>query len=69
MAKFHSLNIKELKKETKDSVSITFDIPSDLQDEFKFIAGQYITLKTIINNEEVRRAYSICSSPKSNESG
>lgn len=67
MAKFHSLNIKELKKETKDSVSITFDIPSDLQDEFKFIAGQYITLKTIINNEEVRRAYSICSSPKSNE--
>ena len=67
MAKFYSLDIKELKKETKDAVSITFDIPSNLQNEFKFIAGQYITLKTIINKEEVRRAYSICSSPKSNE--
>jgi len=67
MSKFHSLKIKEVKRETKEAVSIVFDIPENLQEEFKFIAGQYITLKTTIKNEEVRRAYSICSSPKSNE--
>lgn len=67
MPKFHNLKIKEVKRETKESVSIVFDIPDNLQEEFKFIAGQYITLKATINNNEVRRAYSICSSPKSNE--
>lgn len=67
MSKFHSLKIKNVKKETKDAVSITFNIPTHLKEEFKFTAGQYITLKTTINGGEVRRAYSLCSSPKSGE--
>ncbi len=64
MAKFNPLKIKELINETSDAVSITFEIPNELKNDFKFIAGQYITIKTTLNNEEVRRAYSICSSPK-----
>jgi len=67
MSTFHPLKIKNIIKETNDAVSIVFDIPKNLQNEFSFIAGQYITLKTTINGEEVRRAYSLCSSPKSNE--
>jgi len=67
MSIFHSLKVKNIIKETKDAVSIIFDIPTDLQNDFSFIAGQYITLKTTINGEEIRRAYSLCSSPKSNE--
>jgi len=67
MLKFTSINIKELKKETEDAVSITFDIPSEIKENFKFIAGQYITLKTNIDNKEIRRAYSICSSPNSDD--
>ena len=67
MSTFHSLKIKNIIKETKDAVSLVFDIPENLQNEFSFIAGQYITLKTNINGEEIRRAYSLCSSPKSNE--
>ncbi len=67
MSKFHSLKIKEVKRETKDAISIVFDIPDKLKEVFTFIAGQYITLKITINNQEVRRAYSICSSPNSNE--
>ena len=67
MAKFNPLRIKKLIKETKDSVSITFAIPSALKEDFKFVAGQYITMKTTLNKEEVRRAYSICSSPNSGE--
>jgi len=67
MSKFHSLTIKELKKETQNSVSILLDVPSKLKNDFKFIAGQYLTIKTSIAGEEIRRAYSICSAPNSDE--
>ncbi len=67
MSKFHSLTIKELKKETQNAISIVFDIPSELKNEFNFIAGQYITIKTTIAGEELRRAYSICSAPNCGE--
>lgn len=67
MFKFHSLAIKELKKETQNAVSILFDIPSNLKEEFKFIAGQYINIKKNLSGVELRRAYSICSAPNSGE--
>ena len=65
MAQFHKLTIKEIKRETNDAVSITFDIPEKLVSEFKFIAGQYITIKKELDGKELRRAYSICSDPES----
>jgi len=65
MSQFHKLTIKGLNKETEKSVTITFDVPQNLIDDFQFKAGQYITLKTTINGNEVRRDYSLCSSPKS----
>ncbi len=67
MNTFYKLTIKQIIKETTDAVSILFDVPSALKETFSFKAGQYITLKTAINREEVRRAYSICASPKSGE--
>lgn len=67
MPKFHTLNVKEVRKETEDTVSVAFDVPSDLQSDYKFIQGQYLTLKTMINGEEVRRSYSICASPMDGE--
>jgi ring-1,2-phenylacetyl-CoA epoxidase subunit PaaE len=67
MSKFHTLTIKEIIKETADAVSIVFDIPKNLHSDFKFVSGQYITLKKEINNTELRRAYSICSTPKSGQ--
>ena len=60
---FHPLKIKEVKKETADAVSILFDIPSNLHDQFSFTQGQNVTIKMLINGEEVRRSYSLCSSP------
>ena len=66
MSQFHKLKIKEVIRETAAAVSLVFDIPAKLASEFSFVAGQYITLKTSIKGEEVRRAYSLCSSPKSN---
>tara|TARA_R110002096_G_scaffold117401_3_gene254502 strand:+ start:690 stop:1748 length:1059 start_codon:yes stop_codon:yes gene_type:complete len=67
MAQFHSLTIKSIDKVTDKSVAITLDIPENLKPNFEFKAGQYITLKTTINDEEIRRDYSICSSKNSGE--
>jgi len=67
ITKFHSLKIKDVKKETNDTVSISFAIPEELQKKFKFESGQYLTLETNIDNEKVRRSYSLCSSPFENE--
>jgi ring-1,2-phenylacetyl-CoA epoxidase subunit PaaE len=64
---FQPLTIKDIRKETDDCVSIAFDIPVELSNQFVFKQGQYITLKTTIHNEEVRRSYSICSSPLDGE--
>jgi ring-1,2-phenylacetyl-CoA epoxidase subunit PaaE len=65
MPHFHKLSIKEIQRETDKAVTISFNVPEDLKDTFAFKAGQYITLKTTINDLEVRRDYSLCSSPKS----
>ncbi|MEP7376238.1 MAG: 1,2-phenylacetyl-CoA epoxidase subunit PaaE [Chitinophagaceae bacterium] len=64
---FHKLKIKEIRKETNDCVSISFEIPAGLEDSFSFQQGQNITIKKEINGEEARRSYSICSSPFENE--
>jgi ring-1,2-phenylacetyl-CoA epoxidase subunit PaaE len=67
MSKFHKLKIKEIRRETADCVSLTFDIPSELASEFEYKQGQYLTLRTTINGEEIRRSYSVCSSPVADE--
>lgn len=64
---FHSLKIKKLKKETADCVSVVFEIPTDLETAFQFKQGQSLTMKINIDGNEVRRTYSICSSPFDNE--
>ncbi len=61
------LKIKNIIKETKDCVSIALDIPAEHQTSFQFKPGQYITFIKTFNNEEIRRSYSICSSPFENE--
>ena len=63
MALFHSLRVKDIYKETTDCSVVTFDVPVDLYQDFSFNAGQHLTLKAIINGEDVRRSYSLCSSP------
>jgi len=64
---FEQLPVREVRRETNDCVSIAFEVPENLKASFQFIQGQYITLKTKIGGEEVRRSYSICSSPLDDE--
>lgn len=63
MAEFHNLKVVDIYKETEDTSVITFNVPSDLHQTFKFRQGQHLTLKADINGEDVRRSYSLCSSP------
>jgi ring-1,2-phenylacetyl-CoA epoxidase subunit PaaE len=63
---FHPLKIKEIKKETNDCVSVQFEIPDEIKKNFFYHHGQSLTMRSIINGEEVRRTYSLCSSPLDN---
>ena len=67
MSRFHSLTVSDIQQETADCVSIAFSVPADLQEAFTFRQGQYLTLRTDLDGEEVRRSYSVCVSPKSGE--
>lgn len=63
VTKFHKLVISEVVKETPECVSLAFEVPADLQKDFSYLQGQHLTLKLMVNGSEVRRSYSICSSP------
>jgi ring-1,2-phenylacetyl-CoA epoxidase subunit PaaE len=67
MSHFHKLTIEDIRRETADCVSIAFTVPSDLKETFEYRQGQNITVRTQIGGQEVRRSYSICSSPQENE--
>src|SRR5215213_6741367 len=67
MIHFHPLAIKEVRQETEDCVSLAFEVPDELKDTFQFQQGQSLTVRTHLNGEEVRRTYSLCSSPLDNE--
>lgn len=64
---FHDLTISDVRSLTNDSVCISFKVPDDLQSEFQFIPGQYLTLRTLIDGQDERRSYSICSSVHKDE--
>ncbi len=66
-AGFYSIPVSKINRETKDAVSITFDVSSLMELQFSYKAGQYLTLSIMINGEEVRRSYSMCSSPVTGE--
>ena len=65
MSQFHTLTVKSIVRQTDKAVSITFDVPKSLEYQFAFKAGQYVTLKAVINGMVIRRDYSLSSSPKS----
>ena len=60
---FHNLTIQTVTHETPDAVAITFDVPTDLNGTFDWKPGQYLTLRTEIEGEDLRRSYSIASLP------
>ncbi|MCF8257689.1 MAG: 2Fe-2S iron-sulfur cluster binding domain-containing protein [Flavobacteriales bacterium] len=63
MSRYEQLTIKEVVRETPDAVSLVLDVPNELQETYSFLPGQYVTLRTEIDGQDIRRSYSICSAP------
>jgi len=61
MSKFHEVTVASVKPETRDAIVVTFDISELLVDQFQYVQGQHLTLRTELNGEDIRRSYSICS--------
>ena len=57
---FHELRVVEVTPLTDESVTITFDVPSELADTFSYLPGQHVTIRQFINDRDIRRSYSIC---------
>lgn len=64
---FHRLTLEEVRRETPDAVSLAFAVPEELAETYRFRPGQYLTLRTEVDGEEMRRSYSICSGPDERE--
>ena len=61
MSKFHPLKVATVERETRDAVALTFAVPPDLAAAFRFEAGQHVTIRARIGDQDIRRSYSICS--------
>ncbi|WP_374316493.1 1,2-phenylacetyl-CoA epoxidase subunit PaaE [Microbacterium sp.] len=59
-ARFHTLRVAAVRPLTDASVEVTFAIPEELRDEFDYLAGQHVALRTTFDGHEVRRSYSLC---------
>jgi ring-1,2-phenylacetyl-CoA epoxidase subunit PaaE len=67
MAEFHNIKVADIYKETKDAVVISFDVPELLNEKFKFKQVQNLTIRKEIEGQDVRRNYSLCTTPFENE--
>lgn len=61
MPQFHALPVRAVERQNRDAVVVSFDVPDELRDIFVYTQGQYLTLRTEIDGDEVRRSYSVCS--------
>lgn len=66
-SKFYQIPVKDVVKTTAECTLISFKIDEALKEQFDYKQGQYLTLKALINGEEVRRSYSLCSAPLDGE--
>ena len=57
---FHPLRVASVERLTDDAVAITFDVPPELREEFRFQAGQHVSIRSPVVGDEVRRNYSLC---------
>jgi ring-1,2-phenylacetyl-CoA epoxidase subunit PaaE len=62
---FHTLRVSAVEQLTDDAVCISFDVPPELADEYDFVQGQHLNVRTSLAGDDVRRSYSICSPAKS----
>ncbi|MFI1798388.1 2Fe-2S iron-sulfur cluster-binding protein [Streptomyces sp. NPDC020379] len=57
---FHPLRVTAVDPLTDDAVALTFAVPPELRDVYRYAAGQHITLRRSTEDGEARRTYSLC---------
>lgn len=60
---FYNITVSKIEKTTADSIAVSFQIPESIKDVFKYKQGQYLAFRKFFDGGEVRRSYSLCSSP------
>ena len=63
MLKFHPLKVAERRVEPEEAIYLTFAVPPALRDEYRFVPGQHIGIRAMLDGQEERRTYSIVSGP------
>ncbi|GAA0642386.1 phenylacetate-CoA oxygenase/reductase subunit PaaK [Streptomyces thermocarboxydovorans] len=61
MARFHRLRVAAVDRLTDDSIALTFAVPPELREEYRYLPGQHLALRRTVDGQEIRRTYSICS--------
>jgi ring-1,2-phenylacetyl-CoA epoxidase subunit PaaE len=65
---FHPLKVRQLRPDTEEATIVSFDVPPELAEKFRFTQGQYLTLRSDIGGgQDLRRSYSICAGLDDNE--
>lgn len=62
-ARFHTLDVAEVRPLTDDAVEVTFDVPDELADDYAYLPGQYVAIRATLEGKELRRSYSLCRPP------
>lgn len=65
--RFYPLTVREVTRLTEESVAVSFDVPPEIAPIFEYLPGQHVTLRAMIDGEDVRRSYSICSNAAGGE--
>ncbi len=63
-ARFHALEVAEVRPLTDDALEVTFAVPEELAGDFDYFPGQHVALRREIDGREVRRSYSLCRMPQ-----
>ncbi|MGY1604219.1 1,2-phenylacetyl-CoA epoxidase subunit PaaE [Geodermatophilus sp. SYSU D00815] len=58
--RFHPLRVAKVERLTDDAVAVTFDVPEELAEDYRFRPGQALTLRRVVDDRDERRSYSIC---------
>lgn len=62
-SRFHALRVARIDPEAAGAVCVSLEVPPALRESFAFTPGQFLTLRATIDGHDVRRSYSICSTP------
>ncbi|WP_036284965.1 1,2-phenylacetyl-CoA epoxidase subunit PaaE [Microbacterium luticocti] len=63
-ARFHTLDVAEVRPLTDDAVEVTFAVPDELAGDYDYLAGQHVALRVQLDGQELRRSYSLCRPPR-----